>query len=181
MTLVATLESPRLMEIVEGILEPSQNWMTEQLLRALAAYFGDEGSWSIGVDLVEAYLTEHVGVDTLDVAARDGSGLSAYNLVTPRALVRVLRHMHDGPYAAQYRAALAEPGEEDSSLEERLLDLEGRVWAKTGTISNVNSLSGYLVREDGREVVFSILTNGSGLPSSYVRSAIDDIVRTLAR
>lgn len=180
-TLVAALESPRLVEIVEGILEPSQNWMTEQLIRALGAYFGEEGSWPIGVDLVEAYLTEHVGVDTLDVAARDGSGLSAHNLVTPRALVRVLRHMRDGPYAAEYRAALAEPGEEDSSLEERLLDLEGRVWAKTGTITNVNSLSGYLVREDGREVVFSILTNGSGLPSSYVRSAIDDIVRTLAR
>jgi D-alanyl-D-alanine carboxypeptidase/D-alanyl-D-alanine-endopeptidase (penicillin-binding protein 4) len=180
-TLVAALESPRLVEIVEGILEPSQNWMTEQLIRALAAYFGEEGSWSVGVDLVEAFITEHVAVDTLDVAARDGSGLSAYNLVTPRALVRVLRYMHDGPYAAQYRAALAEPGEEESSLEERLLDLEGHLWAKTGTISNVNSLSGYLVREDGREVVFSILTNGSGLPSSYVRSAIDDIVRTLAR
>jgi D-alanyl-D-alanine carboxypeptidase/D-alanyl-D-alanine-endopeptidase (penicillin-binding protein 4) len=89
--------------------------------------------------------------------------------------------MHDGPFAAEYRAALAQPGEEDSTLERRLPELEGRVFAKTGTISNVNSLSGYLVRDDGREVIFSILTNGSGLPSSRVRAAIDDVVRGLAR
>jgi len=178
---VAVIESPPLSEIAAGILEPSQNWMTEQLLRSLAALYGQEGSWSEGVDLVEAFLFEHVGVDSLDVSARDGSGLSAYNLVTPRALVRVLRHMRAGPYAAEYRSALAEPGEEGSSLERRLPDLAGRVFAKTGTISNVNSLSGYLVRNDGRDVVFSILTNGSGLPSSYVRDAIDDIVRALAR
>jgi D-alanyl-D-alanine carboxypeptidase/D-alanyl-D-alanine-endopeptidase (penicillin-binding protein 4) len=89
--------------------------------------------------------------------------------------------MHLGPHAAAYRSALAEPGEEDSTLERRLPDLEGRVFAKTGTISNVNSLSGYLVRENGQEVVFSILTNGSGLPAPTVRRAIDDIVRGLAR
>jgi D-alanyl-D-alanine carboxypeptidase/D-alanyl-D-alanine-endopeptidase (penicillin-binding protein 4) len=66
-------------------------------------------------------------------------------------------------------------------LENRLLDLEDRVWAKTGTISNVNSLSGYLVRDDGTELIFSILSNGSGLPASRVRAAIDDVVRVLAR
>jgi D-alanyl-D-alanine carboxypeptidase/D-alanyl-D-alanine-endopeptidase (penicillin-binding protein 4) len=178
---LTALESPPLSTLVAGILEPSQNWMTEQLLRALPALYGEEGSWSDGVDLVEAFLVEHVGVDSLAVSARDGSGLSAYNLVTPRALVRVLDFMRRGPFAAEYRAALAEPGEEGSSLERRLIDLEGRVFAKTGTISNVNSLSGFLVRDNGREVVFSVLTNASGLPSSYVRTAIDDIVRLLAR
>ena len=178
---IAVLESPPLSELIAGILEPSQNWITEQLVLALAGLYGEEGSWPVGVDLLEAFLTEHVGVDTLDVSIRDGSGLSAYNLVTPRALVRVLRYMRTGPHGSGYRAALAEPGEDGSSLEERLTDLEGRVWAKTGTISNVNSLSGYLVRENGQEIVFSILTNGSGLPSSYVRDAVDDVVRVLAR
>lgn len=179
--LIAVLESPPLSELVAGILEPSQNWMTEQLVRALGAHFGDEGSWREGIDVVTTFLVDEVGVDSLDVAPRDGSGLSAYNLVTPRAVVRILRHMHEGPYAAEYRTAMAEPAEEDSTLERRLEHLEGRLFAKTGTISNVNSLSGYLVRDDGREVVFSILTNGSGLPSSQVRSAIDEIVSILAR
>ena len=178
---LAVFESPPLSELVAGILKPSQNWMTEQTVRALGARFGREGSWREGVGVMEAYLVNEVGVDPLDVSARDGSGLSAYNLVTPRAIVLILQEMRAGPFAEEFRLALARPGEEDSTLENRLHDLEGRVFAKTGTISNVNSLSGYLVRDDGREVIFSILTNGSGLPSSTVRAAIDDVVRGLAR
>jgi D-alanyl-D-alanine carboxypeptidase/D-alanyl-D-alanine-endopeptidase (penicillin-binding protein 4) len=130
---------------------------------------------------MRTFLTEQVGVDSLDIAPRDGSGLSAYNLVTPRALVRILQYMQRGTNASTYRAAMAQPGEEDSTLERRLMDLQGRLFAKTGTISNVNSLSGYLVRDDGTDVIFSILSNGSGLPASSVRTAIDDVVRVLAR
>ena len=179
--LIFSLESPPLSQLIAGILEPSQNWMTEQLIRTLGAEAGEKGSWSEGVGVIRSFLTEQVGVDSLDIAPRDGSGLSAYNLVTPRALVRILQYMRNGTNAATYRAALAEPGEENSTLERRLMDLEQRLFAKTGTISNVNSLSGYLVREDGTEVIFSILSNGSGLPASRVRAAIDDVVRALAR
>ncbi len=179
--LVAALQSPPLSELVAGILEPSQNWMTEQLVRALGAHAGERGSWDEGIAVMERFLVDSVGVDSTDVAPRDGSGLSAYNLVTPRALARVLTYMHRGPHAAEYRSAMAEPAEEDSTLETRLAGLEGRLFAKTGTISNVNSLSGYLVRDDGRELVFSVLTNGSGLPASQVRRAIDDVVEILAR
>jgi D-alanyl-D-alanine carboxypeptidase/D-alanyl-D-alanine-endopeptidase (penicillin-binding protein 4) len=88
--------------------------------------------------------------------------------------------MAAGPNASVYRHALAEPGEEDSTLERRLPELQGRLFAKTGTISNVNSLSGYLVGKDGREVVFSLLSNGSGLPSARVRAALDDVITVLA-
>lgn len=179
--LVAAIESPPMSELVAGILEPSQNWMTEQLVRALGAHAGEGGSWEEGIEVVEGFLVDEVGVDSTDIAPRDGSGLSAYNLVTPRALARILSYMHQGPYAAAYRSAMAEPTEDDSTLERRLPGLEGRLFAKTGTISNVNSLSGYLVREDGRELVFSVLTNGSGLPASQVRRAIDDLVEILAR
>jgi D-alanyl-D-alanine carboxypeptidase/D-alanyl-D-alanine-endopeptidase (penicillin-binding protein 4) len=83
--------------------------------------------------------------------------------------------------ADAYVGAMAEPGEDESTLEDRLRGLEGRVFAKTGTISNVSSLSGYLVRRDGQQVVFSILSNASGADAVQVRTAIDDIVRTLAR
>jgi len=179
--LILSLESPPLLELVAGILGPSQNWITEQLIRTLGAERGEKGSWSEGVDVIRTFLTEQVEVDSLDIALRDGSGLSAHNLVTPRALVRILQYMWRGANAATYRAALAEPGEEDSTLERRLLDLEERLFAKTGTISNVNSLSGYLVRDNGSEVIFSILSNGSGLPASRVRAAIDGVVRALAR
>ena len=180
-TRLAALSSPPLREIARGILEPSQNWMTEQVVRTLAVNRGEQGSWSRGVAAVSEILQAEAGVDSLDIALRDGSGLSAYNLVTPRALVAILLRMDRSPLATLYRDALAAPGEDESTLERRLLDLEGRVQAKTGTISNVNSLSGYLRTDAGRDVAFAILTNGSGLPSGVVRDRIDDVVRTLAR
>jgi D-alanyl-D-alanine carboxypeptidase/D-alanyl-D-alanine-endopeptidase (penicillin-binding protein 4) len=168
------------MEIVEGILEPSQNWMAEQLVRSLGATDSTRAGWSDGLAAVREYLVSRVGVDSLDVSLRDGSGLSAYNLVTPRAVVAILLHAARQPWGPAYRTGMAEPGEEGSTLASRLDGLEGRLFAKTGTISNVNSLSGYLVTDQGREVVFSILTNGSGLPASLVRDSMDRLVRTLA-
>jgi D-alanyl-D-alanine carboxypeptidase/D-alanyl-D-alanine-endopeptidase (penicillin-binding protein 4) len=178
---VAGLESPPLGELVRVALEPSQNWVAEQITLTLGAVLGERGSLTEGLDIVERFLIDDVGLDPLDVRARDGSGLSAYNLLTPRALARVLQFMAARPDGDAYRAALAEPGEKGSTLEERLAGLEGRVFAKTGTISNVNSLSGYLVREDGQELIFVILSNGAGLDQEAMRSVIDDVVRVLAR
>jgi D-alanyl-D-alanine carboxypeptidase/D-alanyl-D-alanine-endopeptidase (penicillin-binding protein 4) len=172
--------SPPLREIVAAILEPSQNWITEQLVRTLGAERGAEGSWEEGFRVEQEFLTDVVGVDSLDLRFRDGSGLSAYNLVTPRALVQILRYMRTTENGPTYRSAMAEPGEE-GTLRRRLPGLEGQVFAKTGTITWVNSLSGYLVTNRGREVVFSILSNGSGLPSTLVRRGIDEIVESIAQ
>jgi len=177
----ATLISPPLGEIVEAILEPSQNWMTEQLVHVLGLELGEEGSWAGGFEVERDFLSQEVGIDTLDIHYRDGSGLSAYNLVTPRAMVRIFEYMQNSPHGELYRLALAEPGEEGSTLSNRLPGLEGRVFAKTGTISHVNSLSGYLTTESGRRVIFSILTNGSGVSSGLVRSSIDRVVQVVAR
>ncbi len=180
-TLLATLESPPLVEIVRGVLKPSQNWMAEQLVRAMGAAFGERGSRREGLEVEEDFLRDTMAVDSLDLSLNDGSGLSSYNLVTPRAMVRILEFMRGSPHGEIYREALAEPQDSVGTLRSRLEGLEGQLFAKTGTISNVNSLSGYLVTDGGREVIFSVLTNGSGLPSRRVRAAIDQVVRAAAR
>ncbi|MFQ5537666.1 MAG: D-alanyl-D-alanine carboxypeptidase/D-alanyl-D-alanine-endopeptidase [Gemmatimonadota bacterium] len=177
---LAGLPSPPLTDIVAGILEPSQNWIAEQLIRTLGAERGERGGWDEGIRVVRDFLVDSVGVDSLDLAIRDGSGLSAYNLVTPRAIVRILHFMEGGPNARPFREALAEPGEEDSTLERRLPGLQGALFAKTGTITHVNSLSGYLIHRTGREILFSILSNGSGLPARTVRRTLDSVVHVLA-
>ncbi len=168
------------MEIVAALLKPSQNWMTEQLVHHLGEVETGHASWPDGLDVVRSMMRDSLGVDTLDLHLVDGSGLSAYDLVTPRALGRLLAGVRARPWGAAYRQALAQPGEEESTLENRLEDLGGRVQAKTGTITHVNSLSGYLTTVSGRELVFVLLSNGSGLPSRRVRDALDRIVEALA-
>lgn len=177
---LATLRSPPLRAVVKAILEPSQNWMAEQLLRTLGRAGSGQATLEAGLEALERYAVEVAGVDSLDVRSADGSGLAPRNLVTPRALVSVLDQVRRSGGAASYRDALASPGEEDSTLEDRLPGLDDQVFAKTGTISNVNALSGYLSRDDGTELIFSLLSNGSGLPASTVRPALDRVVRILA-
>ena len=177
---LATLESPPLIEIVRGVLEPSQNWMAEQLIRYLGQADGGLAGWPDGTRAMRRILQSDFGLDSLDLTIRDGSGLSAYNLVTPRAVVGLLEQVHRRPWAAAFARALAEPGEGDSTLEGRLDGLQGRVFAKTGTITHVNSLSGYVDTPSGRRLAFALLTNASGLRSSQVRALLDRVVRRLA-
>jgi D-alanyl-D-alanine carboxypeptidase/D-alanyl-D-alanine-endopeptidase (penicillin-binding protein 4) len=106
--------------------------------------------------------------------------MAAQNLLSPRAIVKILEHDRTAPWGALYAAALAAPGE-PGTLDTRLKEYQGRLRGKTGTISNVATLSGYLVTDNGRPVTFSIMTNGTGLSSAVVRRSADDIVRTIAR
>lgn len=175
---VATWTSPPLAQIIGGLLKPSQNWIAETLLKTLGARLQGEGSWTAGIRAEYHYLFDVVGIDSTAVYLRDGSGLSAQNLVTPNAVVQLLRFVDRQTWGDVYRQDMAEPGQQ-GTLEHRLQALEGRLHAKTGTIRHVNALSGYLTADDGRRLAFSILTNASGLPSGDVRAAIDGIVEAM--
>jgi D-alanyl-D-alanine carboxypeptidase/D-alanyl-D-alanine-endopeptidase (penicillin-binding protein 4) len=88
----------------------------------------------------------------------DGSGLSRQNRVTARLISELLAAMGEHRYAKVYRESLPIGGV-DGTLKKRLGAVKGRVWAKTGTIGGVRSLSGYAETVDGRAVAFSILCN----------------------
>lgn len=145
----------------------------------LGAERGERGGWQSGLEAERAFLFDVVGIDSAAVVLRDGSGLSAQNLLTPAALARLLTFARARPWGEAFRAALARPGLEGSTLEDRLAGYEARVFAKTGTITNVNALAGYVIAEDGTELVFAVLTNATGRPASEARRAIDRIVSTI--
>lgn len=179
-TLGALVSAP-LSEIVSVIMRPSQNWVSEQVLKTLGAEFAGEGSWAAGLGVERDYLHGVVGVDTGAIFLRDASGMSAQNLLTPEATLAMLAHARTQTWARAYRDSFAQPGLAGSTLSGRLRPLDGRVWAKTGTITNVNSLSGYFTAADGREYLFSVLTSASGQPAATMRSAIDAVVLAMAR
>ncbi|HET6228842.1 MAG TPA: D-alanyl-D-alanine carboxypeptidase, partial [Longimicrobiaceae bacterium] len=138
------------------------------------------GSWDAALALERDFLVREVGVDSAAFVLVDGSGLAAENLITPHAFVQILDFVRRDPREAVVRRTLPVSGRA-GSLQARLTDLPGRVAAKTGYISNVDSLSGYVTLADGREVIFSILVNGSGTPSTRVKAGIDDVVRAIAQ
>ncbi|NNK64230.1 MAG: D-alanyl-D-alanine carboxypeptidase/D-alanyl-D-alanine-endopeptidase, partial [Gemmatimonadetes bacterium] len=88
---LARIDSPTLMEIVRGVMEPSQNWMAEQILHHLGAVDGGRAGPSDGIRALRRILQSDFGLESTDIDLRDGSGLSAYNLVTPRAVIRLLQ------------------------------------------------------------------------------------------
>jgi serine-type D-Ala-D-Ala carboxypeptidase/endopeptidase (penicillin-binding protein 4) len=178
---IGALASPPMSQIVAAIMRPSQNWISEQVLKTLGAEFAGNGSWAGGTSVARAYLRDAIGVDTTAFFLRDASGMSAQNLLTPYATNAMLAHAARQPWADAYRDAHAQPGLAGSTLSGRLRPLDGRVWAKTGTITNVNALSGYFRAADGRDYLFSILTSASGQPAATMRNAIDEVVLAMAR
>jgi serine-type D-Ala-D-Ala carboxypeptidase/endopeptidase (penicillin-binding protein 4) len=171
--------SPPLPEVVAPILLRSQNWIAEMLLKTVARERRGRGSWDAGLAVEREFLERDVGVDSTAFRLRDASGLAGENLITPHAFVQILDYVWRTPGEALVKAGMPVAGS-PGSLQARFPDLTGRVRAKTGYISNVDSLSGYVTLADGREVVFSIVVNGTGLSSSRVRTAIDDVVRAIA-
>jgi D-alanyl-D-alanine carboxypeptidase/D-alanyl-D-alanine-endopeptidase (penicillin-binding protein 4) len=93
----------------------------------------------------------------------------------------LLEHARNSAWGAHYRSALPAPGMKGSTLARRLSGLESRLAAKTGSIANVNSLSGYLQADDGRTLTFSIVTNATGRPASEVRAGMDALIRAIVR
>ncbi len=178
--LVRGLASPPLLELIPGVLGPSQNWMTEQIIRTMGDPATARSAWTEGTAAAARDLEEVVGIDPIDFRFVDGSGLSVQDLLTPRALVQLLRHARSRPWGAAFRAALPEPGEAETTLSDRLVDLRGRLWAKTGSLTNVGTFAGYLTDARGREIAFAVMVNGSNLPGATVRNGIDAVVRLLA-
>jgi len=176
---VTAWSSPPMSAIVKGILSPSQNWIAEQLLRTLGAEKGGEGSWRAGLEVERNFLFNTVGIDSAALRMDDGSGMSPQNLVTPHAIVQLYTYARSAPWSGVFREALAKPGQ-PGTLSSRLRVIEGRFAGKTGTLNSVNALGGYVRTHDDRELIVSLFSNASGLPSGPVVTALDKLVETLA-
>jgi serine-type D-Ala-D-Ala carboxypeptidase/endopeptidase (penicillin-binding protein 4) len=179
-TVVFEHRSVPLAQIIGPVLGNSQNWFAEQLLKTIAREKSGTGSWDNGLTLERRFLIDVVGADSGGFRLRDASGLSSANLVTPHTFVQILKYMATAPRMKPALDALPISGAPTGSMRTRLTDLGGRVAAKTGSIGNVDSLSGYITTNSGRRLVFSIVANNTGSSSAAVRALIDDVVRAVA-
>ena len=150
----AGMPSPPLIEVVSAILGPSQNWMTEQLVRTLGAETGTEGSWSEGFSVIGARLEAEAQMGSGDVHWEDGSGLSNHNLISPRALVSdsPVRPASALGTGLSIQPSATRVGRNDAELPPRGVGREG-VREERALSATWNSLSGYLIAADGRELL----------------------------
>src|SRR5438874_7457855 len=166
-------------DIIFPILNSSQNWSAEMLLKILGRELKGEGSWEAGLGVERGFLTDSVQIDSTAFALEDGSGLAAGNLVTPQAFAKLLAYMHRHPNGGPFVAGLPHAGQPGSLLKRFVgTPLEGRVIAKTGSIDRVNSLSGYIERANGggRTITFSVQANGHAVPYAQMLAQIDSVV-----
>lgn len=157
----------------------SQNLHTELLLRRVAALNGT-GATVQGLAVISDMLNQ-AGVPRWSYDLADGSGMSSYNRVAPRYVVRFLRWVAGQPWGAAWRATLPVGGV-DGTLKSRFrgTPLEGKVFAKTGSLNAVNALSGYLTSASGETLIFSSYANDmpSGKPSAT--AAVDAALLVIA-
>ncbi|MEI2720378.1 MAG: D-alanyl-D-alanine carboxypeptidase/D-alanyl-D-alanine-endopeptidase [Gemmatimonadales bacterium] len=179
---LAEVRSRPVSDWIFPILNSSQNWFAEMLLKQVGKQFGNAGSWEEGRRVTRRFLIDSMKVDSTEIAVEDGSGLAANNLIAPRAFTTMLSYIRKHPRYEVIASALPQSGAA-GSLRRRFIGtpLEGRVRAKSGTISRVNTLSGFVERSDGRVLVFSIQANHHTLGSTRMIAAIDSIVVELGK
>ncbi|MEN8145629.1 MAG: D-alanyl-D-alanine carboxypeptidase/D-alanyl-D-alanine-endopeptidase [Gemmatimonadota bacterium] len=167
--------SEPLSRVLDLVLKPSDNQMAETLLLTLGLEEGKAGTAEEGLEVVSDRLARW-GIAPDAVELTDGSGMSRYNQVTPDALVRLLRAVWRRADFPVFYSALPVAGV-DGTLQRRMIrtPAERNATAKTGSLSAVRALSGYLTAGDGSTLVFSLLINGYAAPGS-VATAIEDLL-----
>lgn len=179
-TVLAQHQSPPLIEDLTLTAKVSQNLHAEIMLRNISAEKSCDASLASSVQIVRQFWI-HAGLDPADFVFYDGSGLSAKDLVTPRATAQLLAYAAKQPWFAQWKAALPVAGE-DGTLASRFPDapLKDHLFAKTGTLGESRGLSGYLDAASGRQVILSIFVDDHEPGSSADRVTMDKIVAAIA-
>ncbi|HUP22427.1 MAG TPA: D-alanyl-D-alanine carboxypeptidase/D-alanyl-D-alanine-endopeptidase [Thermoanaerobaculia bacterium] len=171
---LATYTSPPVRDMVVVMLRNSHNFYAESLLRILAAARVGDGRLDRGLDLESEFLRYVVGIDRVDFELDDASGLSPFNLISPRATVALLRWVYQQPWRDAYLTALASGSGGTLVGWGRLPPMVG----KTGTIRHTQALAGVLTPADGVPVFFAVFLNHRTQSRPQLRG---EIVRALWR
>ncbi|RCV48766.1 D-alanyl-D-alanine carboxypeptidase/D-alanyl-D-alanine endopeptidase [Marinitenerispora sediminis] len=175
---IAESTSAELADILVPFLKLSNNGHAEMLVKTIAQETTGEGTWAAGLPEVEAALNR-LGLKTEGVELADGSGLTRANKIPAEVITELLAVTREQPWSDTWESALPVAGNPDpmvgGTLASRMVATAaaGNVHAKTGSMTGVSALSGYVTTADGEELVFSILNNGyTGAAPRPIQDAI---------
>ncbi|MFN7133548.1 MAG: D-alanyl-D-alanine carboxypeptidase/D-alanyl-D-alanine-endopeptidase, partial [Myxococcales bacterium] len=169
--------------ILKRVNKNSSNFTAEMLVKTLGAQFrGVPGSWISGIDVIEQFLAEQVGIPRGTYVMKNGSGLNDTNRFSAAQTCKLLRHMYARfPLQPEFLSSLGIAGK-DGTLHSRMAgtDAVGNLRAKTGTLENVSALSGYVQTKGGERFVFSLMVNDFPGRTAPVVAGLDAIGASIA-
>lgn len=169
--------------LIYVINKKSQNHYAEQVLKMIGAEMRNEGSWAAGNAEVKEWLTTKIGVPANEFHPVDGSGMSRDNRASANAFISLLRYMWKSPWREEFVSSMPYTGDPDSRFGNRLRQppFARQVYAKTGYISGVIGLSGYVHAQSGKVYAFSFLFNRYRVGVFGVYNLQDEILKEIIR
>ncbi|MGN6395979.1 MAG: D-alanyl-D-alanine carboxypeptidase/D-alanyl-D-alanine-endopeptidase [Mucilaginibacter sp.] len=159
--------------VYRNMLQPSDNFIAEQLLLACSSTKFN----TLNTDSVINYAKKHLLNDLPDAPVWvDGSGLSRYNLFTPRSIIKLLCKIQEAVNNEELLHSMLASGGSSGTVKNAYITAKGQpfVWLKTGSFSNNYNQSGYLVTKKGRRFAFVFMNNNFTEPPRMIR---DEMVR----
>ena len=151
-----------LQQIIHEMLKQSDNLTTNSVFKKLGErYYKTQGTWQNSISAVKAILAPLAGINFKQNRVNDGSGLSRYDLISPHQLIQLLYYInHNHRIRPALRNALPIAGK-DGTLEDRMINQKKseHIRAKTGSMTGVLSLAGYIETKNHGEVSFAMMMN----------------------
>lgn len=159
--------------LYKRMLQDSDNFIAEQILLMASNEIAD----SLQTKIAIKHMKENFLKDLHDKPKWvDGSGLSRYNLATPRSMVRLLENIkNEVPYSTLFE--LLPAGGRSGTIKDQFQGNTPYIFAKTGSLSNNYSLSGYLITKKGEILIFSFMNNNFTVSSTLIKQEIEQVLQ----
>jgi D-alanyl-D-alanine carboxypeptidase/D-alanyl-D-alanine-endopeptidase (penicillin-binding protein 4) len=161
--------------LYEKMMQDSDNFIAEQLMLVYSSQLSD----SLGTEGVIDYMQSHYLFDLPDeVVWKDGSGLSRYNLITPRSIVRLWEKIY-GEVPQDRLFDLLASGGKAGTLKNYYKADKPYIYGKTGTLSNNHNLSGFLLTKSGKVLIFSYMNNNYIVKASEMKKGMEQLLLSI--